>query len=167
LTQGTSNLELFLNVAQASLDSAEPHNFASSLVDSGSKVYLNEIYGDGSDRSTQDQTIPVAADVAYAGTYTRPLGSALPAPLAGTEPLIMQLGADTISADGALSENSNVVRFTAGTHTTIIKPETATQEAVFADMATNIISFFAADGGAIQFNNSAFVKTEAPTPENP
>ncbi|MEA1079127.1 hypothetical protein [Marinobacter qingdaonensis] len=167
LTQGTSNLELYFNVAQASLDSAEPHNFVSSLLDSNSKVYLNEIYGDGSDRSTQDQTIPVAADTAYAGTYTRPLGDALPAPLAGTEPLIMQLEADTVSATGALSADANAVRFTAGTHTTIIRPETTTQEAVFADMAANIISFFANDGGAIQFNNAAFVKTEAPTPENP
>lgn len=168
LTQGTSNLELFFNVSQASLDSVEPHNFTGSLV--GSKVYLNEIYGDGSDRSTQDQTIPVAADVAYAGTYTRPLGSALPAPLAGTEPLIMQLGADTVAAAAdpvPLSADANVVRFTAGTHTTIIKPETETQEAVFADMAANIISFFDQDGAAIQFNNGAFVKSDAPTPENP
>ncbi|AOY88236.1 hypothetical protein BKP64_08700 [Marinobacter salinus] len=167
LTQGTSNLELFLNVAQATLDSAEPHNFGESIVNSGSKVYLNEIYGDGSDRSTQDQTIPVAADVAYAGTYTRPLGDALPAPLAGTEPLFMNLEADTISATGGLTANVNAVRFEAGTHTTIIKPETAAQEAVFADMATNIISFFMNDGTSIQFNNANFVKAEAPSPENP
>ncbi|MFO7529686.1 MAG: hypothetical protein R6W86_12905 [Marinobacter sp.] len=167
LTQGTSNLELYFNVAQASLDSAEPLNFGESVVNSGSKIYLNEIYGDGSDRATQDQTIPVAADVAYAGTYTRPLGDALPAPLAGTEPLFMNLEADTISATGALIANANAVRFEAGTHTTLIKPETETQEAVFADMAANIISFFANDGTEIQFNNAMFVKTEAPSPENP
>ncbi|OEY67011.1 hypothetical protein [Marinobacter sp. X15-166B] len=168
LTQGTSNLELFLNVAQASLDSVEPHNFVGSIIDSNSKVYLNEIYGDGSDRSTQDQTVPVAADVAYAGTYTRPLNSALPAPLAGTEPLIMQLGADTITTDtDPLSADVNVVRFTAGTHTTIINPEDATQLAVFGDMAENIITFFENNGTALQFNNSAFVKSEEPTPTNP
>lgn len=167
LTQGTSNLELFFNVSQATLDSVEPHNFVGSLTDSGTKVYLNEIYGDGSSRATQDQTIPVAADVAFAGDYTAPLGSALPAPLAGTEPLIMQLGADTITGDSATSEDANVVRFTAGTHSTIIKPADATGQAVFADMATNIISFFANDGVSIGFNNANFVKQNEPTPENP
>jgi len=167
LTQGTSNLELFFNVSQASLDSVEPHNFVNSLIDSETKVYLNEIYGDGSDRSTQDQTIPVAADVAYAGDYTAPLGMALPAPLAGTEPLIMQLEADTITSDGALTADANAVRFTAGTHTTIIQPTNDSETAVFADMATNIISFFANDGGAIGFNNGSFVKQNEPSPENP
>ncbi|WP_288354085.1 hypothetical protein [uncultured Marinobacter sp.] len=167
LTQGTSNLELFFNVSQASLDSVEPHNFAGSLVESGTQVYLNEIYGDGSNRATQDQTIPVAADVAYAGNYTAPLGMALPAPLAGTEPLIMQLEAATITGNAAAETGANVVRFTAGTHTTIIRPTDATGEAVFADMATNIISFFADNGGSIGFNNGAFVKQNEPTPQNP
>ena len=167
LTQGTSNLELFFNVSQASLDSVEPHNFAASLLNSGTQVYLNEIYGDGADRATQDQTIPVAADVAYAGTYTAPLGMALPAPLAGTEPLIMQLEAATITGDGATEAGANVVRFEAGTHTTIIRPTDAAGTAVFADMATNIISFFANDGGAIGFNNGSFVKQNDPTPANP
>lgn len=166
LTQGTSNLELYLNVAQASLDSAEPHNFVSSLLDSTTPVYLNEIYGNGVDRSTQDQTIPVAADTAYAGEYTAPLGDALPAPLAGTEPLIMQLEAATITGNGAASQ-TNAVRFTAGTHTTIIRPEDATGTAVFADMATNIASFFGSGGAGINFNNANFVKQSEPTPANP
>lgn len=167
LTQGTSNLELFLNVAQASLDSAEPHNFVSSLLDSNSKVYVNEIYGDGMTKTTQDQTIPIAADTAYAGLYSAPLGNALPAPLAGTEPLIAQLESDTITADGATASNTNVVRFTAGTHSTIIQPSTAAETAVFADMATNIISFFSLDGNGISFNNGAYVKQSAPSPSNP
>jgi hypothetical protein len=168
LTQGTSNLELYFNVAQASLDSAEPHNFVAPLLASDIPVYINEIYGNGSDRSTQDQTIPIAADTAYAGAYTAPRGAALPAPLAGTEPLIMQLEADTITGSGAAGQ-ANAVRFTAGTHTTIISPDQDSQSqlAVFGDMATNIVSFFVQDGAAIQFNNAAFVKQAAPTPENP
>jgi pimeloyl-ACP methyl ester carboxylesterase len=167
LTQGTSNLELFLNVAQASLDSAEPHNFVSSLLNSGSKVYLNEIYGDGSTKTTQDQTIPIAADTAYAGQYSAPLGAALPAPLAGTEPLVAQLEADTRTANGTTAENTNVVRFTSGTHTTIIQPSTTEGPAVFADMATNIISFFSTDGEEINFNNGVYVKQNEPSPSNP
>lgn len=166
LTQGTSNLELYLNVAQASLDSAEPHNFVNSLLDSATPVYLNEIYGNGLDKATRDQTIPIAADTAYAGEYSAPLGDALPAPLAGTEPLIMQLGAATITGDSAASQ-TNAVRFTAGTHTTIIRPESQAGTAVFADMASNIASFFGSDGASIGFNNAMFVKLNEPTPENP
>ncbi len=168
LTQGTSNLELFLNVAQGSLDSAEPHNFVSSLLNSNSKVYLNEIYGDGSTKTTQDQTIPIAADTAYAGQYSAPLGAALPAPLAGTEPLIAQLEADTITGDIiGTSQNANVVRFTSGTHTTIIQPSTTEGPAVFGDMAQNIISFFSTDGANITFNNGVYVKQGEPSPSNP
>ncbi|MBD3641538.1 MAG: hypothetical protein HUJ18_11145, partial [Marinobacter sp.] len=174
LTQGTSNLELFFNVAQASLDSVDPHNFTDSLLGGAdgagtgaAQVYLNEIYGDGSNRETQDGTIPVAADVAYAGSYTAPLGQALPAPLAGTEPLFMQVGADTITGDTGIVATANAVRFTAGTHTTIIRPETANELAVFADMARNITTFFLTDGNNIQFDNAAFVKQNEPTPETP
>ncbi|MEC7814687.1 MAG: hypothetical protein VX939_00310 [Pseudomonadota bacterium] len=167
LTQGTRELELYLNVAQASLDSIDPLNFTSSLLESATPVYLNEIYGDGSDRSTQDQTIPVAADVAYAGEYTAPLGDAFPAPLAGTEPLFAQLEADTIIATGPTSVDVNAVRFTAGSHNTIIQPANLTEQAVFGDMAQNIISFFSTGGAAIQFNNANFVKQAAPTPEAP
>ena len=174
LTQGTSNLELYFNVAQGSLDSADPQNYASTLLESGLPVYLNEIYGDGSNKATQDQTIPVAADVAYAGEYTAPKGAALPAPLAGTEPLFMELAADSITqADAsvgtpaAVAAQANAVRFIAGKHTNIIKPETTTELAVFGDMATNIASFFASDGTTLQFNNAMFVKTNVPTPESP
>ncbi|MBY6220995.1 hypothetical protein [Marinobacter nauticus] len=167
LVQGNRELELYLNVAQASLDSVDPLNFTSSLLETGTPVYLNEIYGDGSDPATQDQTIPVAADRAYAGEYTAPLGDAFPAPLAGTEPLFSQLGADTITGTGPTAVDTNAVRFTAGTHTTIIQPTNLIERAVFGDMAQNIISFFGSGGSAIQFHNANFVKQEAPTPENP
>jgi pimeloyl-ACP methyl ester carboxylesterase len=160
LTQGTSNLELYLNVAQALLDSSDPNNFVDSLKTSGTKLYINEIYGDGSDTSTQDQTIPVAADTAYAGQYTAPLGQALPAPLAGTEPLIALLESDTISASGPLAANANAVRFNAGTHTTIIS---ADNELVFGEMATNIISFFSTGGTALSFINGTTVLQSDPT----
>ncbi|MDS1311575.1 hypothetical protein [Marinobacter xiaoshiensis] len=150
VAQGKSNLELYLTIAQTTLDSADSINFAQNLASQGTPVYANEIYGDGSDPATQDQTVPVAADELYAGSYTGPLGQALPAPLAGTEPLLDLLEATAYSADGPVTGNA-AVRFSAGSHNTVIKPEAGIQEAVFADMARNIISFFNSDGGAIEF----------------
>ncbi|OZG72049.1 hypothetical protein BTA51_16885 [Hahella sp. CCB-MM4] len=164
LTQGSSGLETFLSIAQGSLDSADPLNFASMLAGTNN-VYLNEIYGDGSNRSTQDSTIPPAADELYDTDYTAPLGDANPAPLAGTEPLIKGIAPTAVNADGAVTDDI-VVRFTAGTHTTVIQPTNATENAVFADMAQNIISFFGSNGTLIQFNNGTFVKTDTP-PGNP
>ena len=156
VAQGTSSFEIYLSVAQATLDSSDSINFAQSLVEQGTPVYANEIYGDGSSRATQDQTIPVAADKLYAGEYTRPLGEAEPAPLSGTEPLLDLLGATAVSASPTDPLTGNVaVRFSAGTHNTIIKPEDTIQAAVFADMAENITSFFDSDGTRIDFKGAA------------
>jgi pimeloyl-ACP methyl ester carboxylesterase len=153
-TQGSSALEIYLSVAQATVDSSDSINFAQSLAATGTPVYVNAIYGDGSSRATQDQTIPIAADTLYAGDYTRPLGEARPAPLAGTEPLIDLLDATAVSTNSAVSGNV-AVRFNSGSHNTIISPVGGTEEAVFADMATNIGSFFNSTGTSIGFAGAA------------
>lgn len=163
--QGTSDLERYLTIAQAAVDSVDSGNFASSVVSLGTPMYVNEIYGDGSDRSTQDSTIPVAADKAYAGNYTAPLGEALPAPLSGTEPLISLLEATTQSETGAAGGNV-AVRFNTGKHTTVIRAESDSEKAVFQEMATNIISWFAQDGTALQFAGQPVVVTEDPITGN-
>lgn len=164
LPQGSSNLETYFTAAQGLFDTADPINFG-ALLASNTPVYVNEIYGDGSNTDTRDQTIPIAADELYAGSYSAPLGMALSAPLAGTEPLIAQLQSELVTGDNpALSGTGAVVRFTAGTHSSIILPDSVAATTVFADMATNIISFFSSNGTAISFNNANFVKQEAPQP---
>ncbi|HCW88983.1 MAG TPA: hypothetical protein DHU56_02830 [Marinobacter sp.] len=159
--QGTSDLERFLTIAQAAVDSADSVNYASTLVELGTPVYVNEIYGDGSDRSTQDSTFPVAADKAYAGDYTAPLGQALPAPLSGTEPLISLLEAAAQSSTGATGGNV-AVRFSTGKHTTVIRAESDSEKAVFQEMATNIASWFVQNGGALSFAGQPVVVTGDP-----
>jgi dienelactone hydrolase len=165
VTQGSSSLEIYLSIAQATVDSSDSINFAQSLADQGTPVYANEIYGDGSSRATQDQTVPIAADTLYAGDYTRPLGEALPAPLAGTEPLLDLLDATAASTDGAVTGNV-AVRFNSGTHTTIIRPTSEIEEAVFADMATNIGTFFATGGSSIAFFGAAPVVVDGDPTED-
>ncbi|WP_026179891.1 hypothetical protein [Hahella ganghwensis] len=166
LTQGSANLETFLSIAQGTVDSGDPLNFASLYSTTGTPVYLNEIYGDASDQSTRDQTIPIAADTLYGGDYTGPLNDALPAPLAGTEPLINGIGATSITTLGATATDAGVVRFTAGSHNTIIQPADATETAVFTQMMTNIASFFGSivGGGpaAVSISDTTYVKTNEP-----
>ncbi|PHQ24226.1 hypothetical protein CLH62_14985 [Marinobacter guineae] len=165
VTQGSSAFEIYLSVAQAAVDSSDSINFAEALAEGATPVYANEIYGDGSSRATQDQTIPVAADTLFAGAYTAPLGEANPAPLSGTEPLLDLLNTTAVSTNGPVSGNV-AVRFNTGTHTTIIKPASAIGEAVFADMATNIVSFFGSNGASIGFAGAAPVVVDGDPTEN-
>lgn len=78
VTQGTSSFETFLYVWQSVLDSTDPVNYAQSLgaslsASSDTGLLMSEVVG--------DLTVPNEANV-------NPLGQALSAPLAGTEPLM-------------------------------------------------------------------------------
>lgn len=148
LVQGMSGLESYFNVFQGIVDSADVINFASSLSDANATtgILLTEIIG--------DRTIPNAADSILG---TAPLNTTVsntgfqingfPAPLSGTEPLIAQFGAVRSDADSLSSSDGDadvlVTRFTAGSHST---PVSADDPAAFAEMVSQIVSFFARDG---------------------
>src|SRR5690606_35774266 len=122
LQQGDADLETFLNVFQATVDSADPINFADNLVANGSNVLVTQVNG--------DTVIPNEA-------YTETLGNAQPAPLSGTEPLAKAMNAPaagiTTAGGHALP---GIVRFTTGTHSTPVLPTTGTDEEAdaFAEM---------------------------------
>ena len=172
LSTGTSGLETYLNVFQGVLDSVDPIHYAPMLAASrgNTGILLTEIVGDGSAAHPSDQTIPNAADERW-GAANGPLATTLgngfvvsnsPAPLSGTEPLLAQFGAIK-TADAVASADPAVVvtRFTEGSHgTSISAGNTAVDEfssaAVFAEMVTEMVSFFALDGvlpGSIVVNS--------------
>ncbi len=154
LTQGNSGLESYYSVLQGVLDSVDVMNFASSLSDENSStgILLTEVVGDGTEENLADQTIPNAADSSLG---TPPLNTTVPetgfvingfpAPLAGTEPLITQFGAiATVTADDSDGDAAVIVtRFTQGTHGT---PASADNLAVFSEIVSETVSFFAVDG---------------------
>lgn len=85
VVQGTSSFETFMYTWQSALDSTDPVNFGARLgasvsTEGTTSILLSEVVG--------DLTVPNEANVA-------PLGEALSAPLAGTEPLmaLINLGA--------------------------------------------------------------------------
>ena len=102
VTQGTSAFETFLYVWQSALDSTDPVNYGqnlgASLASEGStSLLISEVVG--------DLTVPNEANV-------NPLGNALSAPLAGTEPLmaLINAGAGNIPlTSGSLITASNPV----------------------------------------------------------
>src|SRR5690606_12554951 len=111
--------EQFAFAAQTVVDSADPVNFASTVVANETPVHVLEVVGDGAD-SLPDQVIPNTVENK---------------PIAGTEPLIALLGLPAVSEtltseDGA--PVSGAVRFTAGGHGSLVDPS------VDADVTTEM-----------------------------
>ena len=137
--------ETFLNIAQTAIESADSINFAAKLNATGTPILATEVYGDGLVESTQDQIIPPGAD-SVDGTYLAPKGTALNAPLGGTEPFLKELGLDNVTAPGLYEPGSAVqaaVRKNAGSHTTI---STADDVTAFTEIATEYVTFFSSQG---------------------
>ncbi|MEP3561187.1 MAG: hypothetical protein ABJM19_06460 [Marinobacter sp.] len=132
LEQGDANLETFLNVFQAAIDSVDPVNFTDNILASKTPTLLSEIIG--------DTVIPNSAD-------PDTLGKAFPAPLAGTEPLATHLGASSVTTGNVLTEPAGITRYIAGTHGTPAFPKTAAEGPVFTEMVSQAASFFFIRGG--------------------
>ena len=196
LVQGTSSLETFMNVLQAHLDSGDSMNFAAGLVEEeNTGILLTEIIGgdtvsvrpeddpDGAlvnEEAPSDQTIPNDADATvHTVTGLGPLNLTLQngfvidsfaTPLAGTEPLLVQMGA-TKTADLVLPSATPVVgvtRFTRGSHGTPVTAGTDvvggefvdrfSDQSVFIEMVTEIAGLFTSDGLAITVTNGTVVE---------
>ena len=140
LTQGTRNFERYMRVFQGVLDSTDPINFAGSL--SESNTLLTMING--------DNTVPNAADDMRFGVG--PLQTTVNgfqvngenAPLAGTEPLALEFGAEP-TANGNLPA---ITRFTEGVHGNPVNPE---PQDVFNEMVAEIVQLFST--GAVSIRN--------------
>jgi len=135
--QGTSDLETFLYVFQSVLDEVDPVTYAKSLGASETNLLVTEVIG--------DSTVPNEANV-------NPLGSALSAPLAGTEPLmaLFDLGAGgTNLADG--------------TALNVVDSNTAPT----ADAGLPAAVFFAGSNPCAQANHGTFVVPQAPNDQCP
>jgi pimeloyl-ACP methyl ester carboxylesterase len=141
----STSYETFMNIAQASIESADSINFAAKLHATGTPILATEVYGDGILESTQDQIIPPAAD-SVDSDYLAPKGTALDAPLAGTEPFIQELGLTNITTAGFYEPGGAVqsaVRKNSGGHTTV---STADPLTAFTEIATEYVTFFSGQG---------------------
>ncbi|WP_203301673.1 Ig-like domain-containing protein [Marinobacter sediminum] len=171
LVQGSSALETYFAVLQGLIDSTDPVNFGKSL--SSFDILLTEIVGDGTAENPSDRTIPNAADADLYGQGPLELTlsngfviDSLPAPLAGTEPTIAQIGA-TPTAAGSVPA---VTRFTEGSHGTPVSASNTevdplTSGAVFNEMVAQIAELFTTatdpdtQDGSVSVTNSAVVES--------
>jgi virulence factor lipase-like protein len=154
LEQGDSRLELFLNVNQAAVDSADPINFVDNIVASGSPIALHQVNG--------ETVIPNSDDETYEGDNPF-VENAFDAPLAGTEPLARLLGATNVNNanetetfgpfTGVPMDPATITRYLAGTHSTPVLPTGGElDERVFAEMVGQTTSIVSSMGSIVVSN---------------
>jgi pimeloyl-ACP methyl ester carboxylesterase len=164
LTQGMADLEKFFGVFQAPLDSADPVNFTDLLKSTNTPVLMFEMVGGGAVSATDSNTDEMAGKVTGlpdtligAGGY--PADTVVPnnanpalngvttglSYLAGTDPLISQLGLTTVTATVPTGVDNLMLvsKLKEGTHGTISSADAVT---VFGEMIVQTATFFAAGG---------------------
>ncbi len=129
----------FIFAAQTLVDPADPINFAASLADLATPLYMAEIVGDGVN-NLSDQVIPnqtVTPGITFGGT----------------EPLASFLGLSGVDANNA-PQSSGIVRFTAGGHSSLLS--SADSADTTTEMQTQVAGFLS--GAGINITNTAVVQ---------
>jgi hypothetical protein len=127
LVQGSSALETYLSVLQGVLDSTDPINYGSMLSDSRSLLTVaigDDTIPNEADENPLDITLPNGFEI-----------NSLPAPLAGTDPLVAEFGA---TPDGL----PKVVEYEDATHGT---PVSAEPSAEFGQIVLELATLFRED----------------------
>ena len=134
----------FVFAAQTIFDAGDPNNYA-ALLGSNTNVLLQEVVGGGTNDDASvalpDQVIPNTT--VNASSY------------AGTEALIRFIPLDSVSST-TLGENlSGVVRFIAGSHSSLLSPSPSA--AATTEMQKQVASFFASGATAIVVEDTSVV----------
>ena len=149
LSLGDQDLETFFNVLQATIDTADPINFADDWQSNGSPVLLTEFLG--------DQVIP---NLPYPLENTLSKVKEQMAPLSGTEPLLTWSSSSNLTTSADFSANPVwAVRYTKGTHSTPVVPLTDDEKEAFAELTAEAVTMILMNGTATQVYDSNTVKT--------
>ena len=165
LAQGRTELNIYFNVFQGLLDSADPTAFASFY--SGTSTLLTEIVGvEGDPDRPTDSTIPNSADALL--YPLGPLEATVPetgfqiasenAPLAGTEPFATEMGAVSTPLASGLPA---ITRYLEGSHGNPISAgqkavDPFSSSAVFEEMFTQMLQLFT--NGTVSVTNPCVVQ---------
>lgn len=127
IVAGSADYNSFLTAAQTLVDSSDPINHATTLAANGStRLHMIEVIGDA--------VIP---------------NSVATAPLAGTEPLARLLGLTQVDATTTVNA---LVKFTEGSHGSILSPEASVNATV--EMQRQTAGFAVAQGAQLTITNS-------------
>ncbi len=138
ITPGTPDYDAFSVAAQTVVDSGDSINFAFATV--GKSILAQEVVGD--DTHPSDQVIP---------------NTVAGAPSSGTEPLLAAMGLGSITSTIQAASIRGVVRFTQGTHGSLLDPSSA--PAVTAEMQGEMASMIATGGQAVLVTDPNVIRT--------
>ena len=157
---GTPAFGQFAVAAQTVIDSGDPINYAWATANKN--ILAQEVVGGGA---------PVAGDISpsHCASCYDANGKWLPDqvipnavagfPLSGGNPIIAALGLSTITGTTQSATGiRGVVRFTNGTHGSLLDPSTSPQATV--EMQTEAVSFLATGGAAVQVVNTNVIRTQ-------
>jgi hypothetical protein len=163
LQPGTSSFDQYFTVTQTVIDSADPLNWAPSLV-IADRVLVQEVVGTIAQSDPTCSQLTDAQGVPIAG---RPVNGCpdvvipnrvMGAPLSGTEPLIAAMNLAPIAAT---TQNASgvrgVVRFTRGDHGSLLSP--AKDGPTTVEMQTQMASMIASGGTAVQVTNTSVIRS--------
>tara|TARA_B100000676_G_scaffold306788_1_gene363783 strand:+ start:458 stop:2956 length:2499 start_codon:yes stop_codon:yes gene_type:complete len=151
--EGTTNYERFLYVAQSTVDSGDPVNFAQTLGALGVPVLVQQIGGGGADEVT-DCDVPGGQLSLHTTDKVVP-NAVEGAPLAGTTPLATLLGAALVPEAPAAAAPNALVNLTIGHHGSLLRPNECGDEGVVpthleflatAELQTEVASFILSGG---------------------
>jgi pimeloyl-ACP methyl ester carboxylesterase len=138
--KGTQDYEDFLGAAQAVLDDADAINYSAGLAAKGEGVLFFEVVGGNS--SPSDLTIPNVVPDGNDSSGT------VPAPLAGTEPVLTLMGLTQRNATFVGAPPLLVsTKYVAGNHSSFLDP--SDDAAVTTEMQTQMANFLGSGGAAL------------------
>lgn len=140
LTKGSPAYEQFLGAAQTTVDTAEPLNYATTAVGNNDVLMLEVV---GGNSSPADQVVP--------NNLIKPFQRGIPdgtvaSPTAGTDPLARVMGLTQIGPSNSPGGADTIVRFTAGSHSSIINPQ---PDAVVTLEMQRIVAKFISGGATV------------------
>ncbi len=155
VNKGTADYESFVGAAQTVVDTADPVNFTSKLLDKNEGILFFEIVGGSSSPSdlVVPNTVPDGNDS----------GNTVPSPLSGTEPLLALLGISTpVNTDqGPGTTNlKHSVKFVVGNHRSLLSPaadevnSAETNLKVTTEIQSITATFLASDGVYLNINEA-------------
>jgi hypothetical protein len=158
---GTPDFGLFVSAAQTVIDSADPINYA--FATANKNILAQEVVG-GNAPVPGDISPSVCGSKCYDANGNWLSDQVIPNtsagfPLSGGNPIIAALGLPSITATTQSATGiRGVVRFTNGTHSSLLDPSTSPQTTV--EMQTEAASFLASGGLAVQVVNTGVIKTQ-------
>jgi len=139
VVKGTADYESFIGAAQTVFDAGDPGNYASDAVSNRGVLFFEIVGGNGSPSDlVVPNTVPDGND--SSGT--------VPAPLAGTDPLLALMGLTHVNTSQGAPDSTTklnvVTRFISGEHSSLLDP--APDVAVTTEIQSEAATFFAFDG---------------------